>query len=112
MSEPPLNAEKVMVHDPRCNTYCTPGSHHLTSGIGYPHLHRTDLSAGCGECRPSRVTVMICRHCGMEIREGEKSVNWPWIHMTGFYGCAIAEPHGMKAEPLYPPVQKGVGDDA
>ena len=43
-------AEIAQVHQPRCNTYCAPGSHHLTSGIGYPHLHRTDLAGECGEC--------------------------------------------------------------
>lgn len=39
-----------LIHEPRCNTYCEPGVHHLTSGVGYPHLHRTDLAAVCGEC--------------------------------------------------------------
>lgn len=38
------------IHEPRCNTYCQPGRHYLTSGIGYPHLHRTDLAAECGGC--------------------------------------------------------------
>jgi hypothetical protein len=40
----------VVIHEPRCNTYCVPGSHHLTSGIGFPHIHRTDLVSECGEC--------------------------------------------------------------
>lgn len=44
--------EKAVIHEPRCNTYCTPGAHYLTSGIGYPHLHRTDLASECGECLP------------------------------------------------------------
>jgi hypothetical protein len=44
---PPVPA---VVHEPRCNTYCIPGRHHLTDGIGYPHLHRTDLTGECGEC--------------------------------------------------------------
>jgi hypothetical protein len=39
-------------HEPRCNTYCRPGSHYLTDGIGYPHIHRTDIGAECGECHP------------------------------------------------------------
>lgn len=39
-----------VVHEPRCNTYCRPGQHHLTSGIGFPHIHQTDLTAECGEC--------------------------------------------------------------
>jgi hypothetical protein len=43
-------AEPFLVHEPRCNTYCTPGTHHLASGIGYPHLHRTDLANECGGC--------------------------------------------------------------
>lgn len=42
--------EKGLIHEPRCNTYCAPGDHHLTSGIGFPHLHRTDLNGECGEC--------------------------------------------------------------
>lgn len=49
--------EIAQVHQPRCNTYCTPGSHHLTSGIGYPHLHRTDLAGECGECGETTSTL-------------------------------------------------------
>lgn len=52
--------EKAQVHEPRCNTYCTPGSHHLTSGIGYPHLHRTDLAGECGECGASGPPIVDC----------------------------------------------------
>lgn len=43
-------AELRVIHEPCCNTYCRPGGHYLTDGIGYPHLHRTDLSPACGEC--------------------------------------------------------------
>lgn len=42
--------EKAVIHEPRCNTYCVPGTHHLSDGIGFPHIHRTDLAAECGEC--------------------------------------------------------------
>lgn len=42
--------ENAAIHEPRCNTYCTPGTHHLASGLGYPHLHRTDLAGECAEC--------------------------------------------------------------
>lgn len=44
------NDAPPVVHEPRCNTYCLPGSHYLTSGIGLPHIHRTDLGGECGEC--------------------------------------------------------------
>jgi hypothetical protein len=39
------------IHEPRCNTSCEPDRHHLTDGIGMPHIHRTDLAMCCGECR-------------------------------------------------------------
>ena len=41
---------KPVIHEPRCNSNCRPNSHLLTSGVGFPHIHRTDLAAECGEC--------------------------------------------------------------
>jgi hypothetical protein len=43
-------APQRTVHEPRCNTNCSPGWHYLTSGIGFPHIHRTDLGGECGAC--------------------------------------------------------------
>lgn len=44
-----MSAPKV-IHEPRCNTNCEPGQHYLSDGIGWPHIHRTDLASECGEC--------------------------------------------------------------
>jgi hypothetical protein len=41
------------IHEPRCNTNCAPGQHHLSDGIGFPHIHRMDVMPECGECAPT-----------------------------------------------------------
>lgn len=45
-----MTADQQVIHEPRCNTMCRPGAHYLTAGIGYPHIHRTDLDSECGAC--------------------------------------------------------------
>ena len=51
-----------------------------------------------------------CRHCGDPIRDGERGVNWPWIHTHGFYAC-IGRQGVTKAEPrVLPPGSHSGGD--